>query len=156
MATTIASERRLSAEELRRICSPYLTEGRKSEQWEIVEVTVAERSLHARIRMRSTYISATDAAGFHLTIFSALEFLSQLTIIYACVWAGYEEKLQEAWMIESAIRVRDAIRDAHDIRVDMDVAAIRKVGDRMLAVTDSRIRGGSGGLFEARLKGFMA
>ena len=45
--------------------------------------------------MRSAYVSGTDAGGFHLTIFSALEFASQLMIVYGHVWAGLEKKVRD-------------------------------------------------------------
>lgn len=42
--------------------------------------------------MNSTFVSATDTGGFHLTIFSASEFLSQLAIIYGHIGNGLTEK----------------------------------------------------------------
>ncbi len=48
--------------------------------------------LKAKLRMNSTFVSATDTGGFHLTIFSAYEFLSQLAIIYGHIGNGLTEK----------------------------------------------------------------
>ncbi len=106
--------------------------------------------------MKSRYISPTDPSGFHLTIFSTLEFLSQLTIIYAHVWAGYAEKSKEGWMIDSSITSKRAVRDPENIIVHMEVKSIKKIGDKMMAITQSRVSDDQGGLFEARLKGFLS
>ena len=86
------------------LLSPYLTQGRREEQWRIDGIEIDGSELRARVCMPSSFVSGTDGAGFHLTIFTALEFASQLMIIYAHVWAGLERKVREGWMVESSIR----------------------------------------------------
>lgn len=152
---TVLSKKILSQEEIARLSSVYLNEGRKQDAWELSHIEIEDKILTARIKMRSHYISPTDPNGFHLTIFSTLEFLSQLTIIYAHVWAGYTEKTREGWMIASSISSKQTIRDPENIQVRMEVASIKKVGENILAVTSSRVFDSSG-LFEARLKGFLS
>ena len=149
-------EKHLTLEEVGKISSVYLNEGRKKDDWEILDVTVEGRSLTSRLRMCSTFVSPTDPAGFHLTIFSTLEFLSQLTIIYGHVWAGYTEKTREGWMVETSITCRQPIRDPENIQVHMDVVGIKRIRDKILAITQSQVFDDQGGLFEARLKGFMS
>jgi hypothetical protein len=145
----------LSTEEINKLSSVYLNEGIKQEGWEITHVEIEGNILTARIRMKSQYVSPTDTSGFHLTIFSTLEFLSQLTIIYAHVWAGLTEKTREGWMIECSVTSGQTIRDPNNIEVNMEVISIKKVGENILAVTKSRVFD-STGQFEARLKGFLS
>ena len=147
---------RLHAEQLRNISSDYLRQGRRQEVWDIVWVEVSENRLQAQVRMLSHYQSATDSHGFHLSSFATLEFVSQLFIIYGHVLAGLTEKKQEAWMMESAIVCRKAIRTADDIRVDMDFRTLKKIGDRMLGTAKARIWDEAGGEFTAEVKALLA
>lgn len=153
---TASLARRLGPDEIKRLSSTYLTEGRKQESWRIHEIEIQDDRLIARIGMESTFISEQDPGGFHLTVFSTLEFLSQLMIIYAHVWAQLPEKRREGWMVESRTRVLRAIRDADDIRVEMTVSKMRKRGVHLYCVADYRVTDGQGGLFEASLKGFLS
>jgi hypothetical protein len=146
----------LGPEELLPYRSPYLNGGRAREAWVIREVTIVDDRLQASVMMSSTYVSATDASGFHLTIFSTLEFLSQLMIVYGHVRADLLRKTKEAWMVESHTRSTRAIRDPDDIRVDMVVRAMRRQGQTILCVTESRVTDGGDGLFEVMLKGFLS
>lgn len=152
---SVSNKKILSQEDISRLSSEYLNEGRKLEDWEITYVEIEEKTLTARVRMRSHFISPTDSSGFHLTIFSTLEFLSQLTIIYGHVWAGLIDKTMEGWMIECSISSKRPIRDPENIEVRMEVSSIKKLGDNILAITNSQVTD-SGGLFEARLKGFLS
>lgn len=145
----------LTTEEISKLSSHYLNEGRKSESWRIDSVEMQGKSLTAHVSMTSTYVSQTDVYGFHLTIFSTLEFLSQLMIIYGHVWAGLSEKTQEGWMVESSIRTTRAIRNPQDIRVDME-ASVKKVGMHLYGVAECKVTDDQGGLFEVTMKGFLS
>ena len=146
----------LSDSEVERLSSPYLSEGRKQESWRIKSVHIQGEKLSAIVAMRSTYVSSSDAHGFHLTIFSALEFLSQLMIMYAHVWDGLAEKTREGWMVESRTRSVRAIRDAENIQVEMTVGTIRKRGENLFCVADYRVTDDQNGLFEVHLEGFLS
>lgn len=146
----------LGQAEIQRLSSFYLREGRRQESWEIDEISILDRELSARVSMKSFFVSGTDQHGFHLTIFSTLEFLSQLMIIYAHVWAGIEEKIREGWMVESQTRSVRAIRNPERIDVSMLVRKIRKRGDNLYCVADYRVTDDAGGLFEVSLKGFLS
>jgi hypothetical protein len=111
--------------------------------------------LRARVKMTSLYVSQTDS-GFHLTIFSTLEFASQLMIIYAHNWAGLREKLHEAWMVESTTRAVRQIRNPDDIRVEMNVRQMRRLAKRLICIADFRVTDDADGLFEVTLKGFLS
>lgn len=146
----------LTETELGPYSSRYLREGRKAESWRIESVDIAGARCSARVSMLSTYVSPTDARGFHLTIFSTLEFLSELMIIYGHVWAGLKEKTREGWMVESTAHSVRAIRDPDRIDVEMTVESIRRRGDNLFGVADFRVTDRFNGLFKVRLKGFLS
>ena len=112
---------RLSVADIQNLSSHYLNEGRKQESWQIEEIEINGQRLTAKVSMRTTYVSDADAKGFHLTIFTTLEFLSQLMIIHAHVWAGLRKKIREGWMVESSTRCVRATRDPSNIKVEMGV-----------------------------------
>ncbi len=144
-------KRILSQEEIARISSVYLNEGRSQDVWEISHIEIEDNILTARIRMRSYFISPTDQEGFHLTMYPPIEFLSQLMIIYVHVWAGLAEKTQEGWMIESSFSSKRAIRDPENIQVRMEVTSIRNIKGRIFVVAESQVFD-QHGLFEAKMK----
>ena len=146
----------LSSSEIDELSSHYLKEGRKQESWRIESAKIYGKNLNAVVAMQSVYVSESDLAGFHLTIFSALEFLSQLMIVYAHVWAGLAEKTREAWMVESSTRIVRAIRHAARIEVKMTVRSMRNIGGKLYCVADYCVTDNGGGLFEVELKGFLS
>jgi hypothetical protein len=148
--------RRLGADEIARFASPYLNGGRKQESWRLDAVEIEDGRLLAEVSMRSTYVSDTDSKGFHLSIFSMLEFLSQLMIIYMHVWAGLHEKSREAWMVESRTRSVRALRNPARIQVEMTVRKMRRRGVNLYCTADFRVTDDQGGLSEVQLKGFVA
>lgn len=147
-----------SQADLAPLLSDYLVNGRKAESWSLQSVTVdtTESRLVATLDMTSTYSSATDRAGFHLTIFTSLEFTSQLMIIYAHVWAGLDKKVREGWMVESKTRTVKAIRDSEGVLVEMHVKKMRQRGVNLYCDAHFKITDTQGGLFEVDLKGFLA
>lgn len=147
---------RLGPAEIAAFASPYLTEGRRQEAWRIEEVVIEGERLEARVAMTSTYVSATDARGFHLTAFSALEFVSQLVIIYGHVWAGLDRKTREGWLLEASIRTAEAIRDPERIDVTVVTKSIRRVRDNLIGTFEFTATGRRGGEFVGRLKAFLS
>ncbi len=146
----------LSIEQINKTSSQYLQEGRKQESWEIQLVQILENGLQAEIEMVQTFTSNTDGAGFHLTIFSSLEFLSQLMIVYAHDWAGVKSKSSEGWRVDSSIKCSGAIRST-SIKVSMEVLKIKKRGDNLYCHADFRIYSDTDeGFFKATLKGFLS
>jgi hypothetical protein len=146
----------LGPAQIQALSSHYLNEGRKQESWRIGQVDIRDRQLSTTVSMRSVYVSGTDSNGFHLTIFSTLEFLSELMIIYAHAWAGLQTKTKEGWMLESSTKSIRAVRNPEQIQVEMKVAAIKKLGENILCVADYKVTDDQGGLFEVRLKGFLS
>ena len=148
--------KKISSEEISKYTSLYLTVGRKKESWSLDDVEMEGDALHATISMNSIYSSPTDIGGFHLSIFPALEFVSQLIIIYFHVWAGLSEKTQEAWMIESKIRYQKVIRSHLNIKVSIKVRNIKKVGKRLYSIVEFKITDDLDGIFEGEIKAFIA
>jgi len=152
---TASPKKRLTRQEIDKLSSPYLGGGIRQDRWEIVDIQVEDKSMVAHVRFDSTYTSPTDKGGFHLTILSTLEFLSQLMMIFVHVWAGYPEKTKEGWMIKSDINCKRAIRNSQNIEVRMKITSIRKVKDKVLILTKSEVSDEEG-LFEASLKGLLS
>jgi hypothetical protein len=148
-------KKHLTPEEIARLSSSYLKEGKRQDIWEITDIVIENKILIAHIRMRSHYISPTDKGGFHLTILSTLEFLSQLMMIFVHVQAGYAEKTKEGWMLESAISCKRTIRDKENIEVRMELASMKKVKGSILVVSKSQVSD-KDGLYEATLKGLLS
>lgn len=146
----------LGPEQFKAWSSHYLNEGRKQESWRIGDINIRGRQLSTTVSMRSVYTSGTDSKGFHLTIFSTLEFLSELMIIYGHAWAGLHSKIREAWMLESSTKSIRAVRNPDQIKVEMKVTAIKKLGDNIICIADYSVTDDQGGLFEVRLKGFLS
>ena len=146
----------LSAEQIKKTSSQYLKEGRKQESWEIKRVQILGNNLQAEIEMVQTYTSSNDGAGFHLTIFSSLEFLSQLMIVFGHELAGLDTKIQEGWMVDSSIKCSGAIRST-SIKVSMEVLRMRKRGDNLYGHANFTIYSDTDeGYFKATLKGFFS
>ena len=152
----VTLKKSLSVDEISRLSSDYLDSGVKKEAWKITRVDIDGPVLNACIRMTSTCASVTDEAGFHLTIFSTMEFLSQLANIYFHAWAGYEDKTREVWMRESSISCIQAIRDADNIMVRLEVKSLKKAGDNALGLIHYEVTDTGGGRFEGRLKGVLS
>ena len=62
----------LNEDEIERLSSHYLSEGRKQESWKIKAVHIQGEKLSAIVTMRSTYVSSSDAHGFHLNTVDAV------------------------------------------------------------------------------------
>lgn len=145
----------LTPKDFAKISSPYLDTGVKQDSWSILEVDILEDTLKAKLRMKSTFVSPTDQGGFHLTVFSASEFLSQLAVIYGHVWSGLSEKKGEVWMVESHFYCKKAIREPENINVEMKFPIMRKTKDKILMFTQSKVFD-QNGLFTAELKYFFS
>ena len=145
----------LDTQDIKKLSSYYLNEGRKQETWQIDQVMIDDMTLEAQISMISRYLSSTDNNEFHLTIFAALEFLSQLMIVYAHIWAERKEKVGEGWMVESSMKSTRVIRDPDNILVSMTVDKIRERGANLYCIASYKITDPQGGLMEVRLKGFL-
>lgn len=148
-------ELQLDQAQIAALSSLYIDEGVKKDAWKIDSVDISGKHLKARISMRSFFVSPTDTAGFHLTIFSTQEFLAQLANIYIHLYAGFEKKSRETWMRECTITSHDSIRNPEGIVVEMEFISRKKLGDTYVTMVKARVFDDQGGLFTARLKGLL-
>ena len=147
---------RLDQAQIKKLSSPYLDGERKKEEWVIEQVEINEDTLHGTVSMRDYCVSATDQDSFHLSYLTALEFVSQLQIIYMHVWAGLKEKNQEAWMAECKMQSHRPIRNPKTISVEMKALKIRQRGDAVYCTAEHRVSDDQGGLFEIWIKALMS
>lgn len=146
---------KLGNDEIAAISSPYIDRGLKQETWEFRRIEVRADLLTATARMTSTWVSPTDPGGFHLSMFVAQEILGQLCNIYLHLAAGLKTKSRESWMRECSFKYRNVIRDPEDIRVEMKVVGLRKLGDALYGAVDCRMTDDRGGLFTSSIKGVL-
>lgn len=149
------SELHLDKPEIAKLSSRYIDEGVKVDAWEIQNINISGKLLKAEIGMVSYFVSPTDPAGFHLTIFSTQEFLAQLANIYLHIQAGFKTKCRETWMRECTITSRKAIRNQEKINVEMDFFSLKRMQDSVIAMARCRVYDDQGGLFTARVKGLL-
>jgi hypothetical protein len=149
-------QKKLTSTEIQRLSSVYLDSGVKQEAWKIAAIEIDGPVLRANIRMTSTCASITDEDGFHLTIFSTMEFLSQLANIFFHLWAGYEEKTREVWMRECNIQCKRPIRDKQKIMVRLEVKSLRRSGENALGIIHFEVTDSKDGRFEGKLKGVLS
>lgn len=147
-------KKKLNQAQILGMSSPYLNKGRKDDTWSITEIEVDGTKSVSKIVMDSYYVSDTDI-GFHLSSFSTLEFLSQIFIVHHHIHIGQPKKMQEAWMMESSIKCKKAIRDPQNIFVSAEIKYIKKMGSRFLGIMNAEVRDQTG-LFTAEIKALIA
>jgi hypothetical protein len=141
--------------EITALSSVYIDRGIKQESWKIQKARVSGRVLTATVNMTETFVSPTDPAGFHLSIFCTQEIISQLANIYLHVAAGLTSKSRESWMRECKFNYRNVIRTTENIQVEMNFVSQKWIGDTLAALAQCRMYDDNGGLFTARLKGML-
>lgn len=145
----------LNEDDIQKFSSHYLNEGRKQEAWQINHITIDDTVLNANVSMPSIYLSTTDNNKFHLTVFSALEFITQLMIVYMHLWAGRKEKVGEVWMIECSLQSRRVIRDPDNILVSITVEKIKERGENIYSTVSCKISDKEEGMMTFHLKYFL-
>lgn len=135
--------------------SPYLRVGRKQESWQYQQIEVCGQVLSAMVDMVDPYVSSTDANGYHLAIFPALEILSELALIHLHYAAGLTEKTREVWMRESKVKYSRAIRIPDNILFELRARSLRNRGTVVYGEVDFTVSDASGGLFEGMFKAIM-
>ena len=145
----------LGPEQIDRLSSQYFVRGRQCERWRIDAVEMVKDSVTATARMIEHYVSETDEQGFHLSFVTALEMVSQLTIIYLHLKAGLNEKCREVWVSESRNKLVRPIRSPDNIRLEMTVEKLRQRGDSWFSIASYRVTDAEGGLFEYWGKAWM-
>ena len=143
----------LSASQIEALSSVYLNEGIRQERWKIDQLELEEQAAKAVISIHDLFAPAVEG-GFHLTPYLALEFCSQIAIIHANAWAGYEEKTKEVYMRECGVKIDGMITRPTDIQIDMKIPKMRKIGNSVFSLSRTTVTDGKGA-FHVMLKGIM-
>ena len=101
----------------------------------------------AEMAMSCIYISETDPGGFHLSFITAIEMISQLTVVALHSLAGLQSKSREVWARETRGRFVKPIRQQHGMQIEMQIRSLRNHGGVCLCEADYRITDQAGGLF---------
>jgi acyl-coenzyme A thioesterase PaaI-like protein len=139
---------RLIAPQIDKLSSGYLRDGRRQEVWRIETIDIGDDRVVAKASMTDFYVSRTDDKGFHLSFITALEMVSQLTIVYLHYKAGLTEKSREVWVSESRNRFVRPVRNPDDIRLEMTVKKLREHGGSLFCEADYRVTDEQDGLYE--------
>jgi hypothetical protein len=141
--------------QIARLCSPYLAGGKKTESWEIWELEIDGPEVRATARMTEYLLSPADGNRFHLSFITAMEMVSQLTIVYLHHKAGLTEKSREVWVSESSNRFVKPVRNPDRIDLQMQVSKLKRRGDTFFSIADYRVTDDEGGLLHYWGKAFL-
>ena len=133
--------------------SAYLHGGRQQEHWELNAVRICGDSLETSVNIINPYISTTDEGGFHLSIFCAQEFCTELILFWVFKKLGLPGKAQEAWMRKCSCKITGPIRSHLGINVAMTCKRFRIINGMAYAHALFTISDATGGLFIVELHG---
>lgn len=133
--------------------SVYISNADKREKWAIKNIIIDNQSLEASISIKP--LENNGNASFHLSFFSAMEFVSQLQIIYMHHYARLEKKTEEAWMIESSFESKKQIADFKNIHIKMNMTRIRSINKYLYCWATHHVTDSTGGLFLIKIKSVM-
>lgn len=144
-----------SPDDLRKTSSAYLAGGKKQEEWIIEDLFIDGETLKAIINMKSFYQPQPENIAFHLSFITALEFTSQLAIVYLHHWAQLKDKTNEVWLVKSICEVGSPITNPDCIEVYMQVKSIRKFQGKVYANQEFFITDHNQGQMRIELTGLM-
>ena len=127
--------------------SEYLHGGRLAERWHTQRGHILGNALDATVDIINPYISQADEGGFHLSIFSAQEFCTELILFWMFKKLGLPSKAQEAWMSKCSCKIHRPIRSHQDINVAMVCNSFRMINGMAYARASFRISDEREGLF---------
>jgi hypothetical protein len=127
--------------------SAYLHGGRQQESWALNTVRILGDSLETSVDIINPYTSTTDEGGFHLSIFCAQEFCTELILFWTFKKLVLPGKTQEAWMRKCSCKVTRPIRSHLGINVAMTCKSFRMINGMAYAHALFTISDGTGGLF---------
>lgn len=133
--------------------SDYLHQGKSQERWFVHSAHINNNDLSALISIDNPYFSATDPGGFHLSVFSAQEFCTELILFWTMKKLRLSRKSQEAWMRECHCRIIRPIRTHKDISAQLKINNYRVMNGMAYAKGDFQISDISNGLFILSLSG---
>lgn len=141
------------SEDLAPYQSGYLHGGRLQEGWTIDTVHIRGDSLEASVNISNPYISTTDQGGFHLSIFSAQEFCTELILFWTFKRLALPRKAQEAWMRKCSCKISKPIRSHLGIKVAMACKSFRIINGMAYAHALFQLSDLTGGLFIVEQQG---
>jgi len=101
------------------------------------------------------YQPQPENIAFHLSFITALEFTSQLAIVYLHHWAQLKDKTNEVWLVKSICEVGSPITNPDCIEVYMQVKSIRKFQGKVYANQEFFITDHNQGQMRIELTGLM-
>jgi hypothetical protein len=138
------------------VSSNYLSEGRRAEEWLIDTMEFSNNHLIlATVSMKNIFAPSDNAHQFHLPAYAAMEFVSQVQIIYMHLWSGCDKKTQEVWMLESRFKAESPILDKESIQIEMNVEKIKCLQNKIYCTAQHRVFDSRGGLFNIWIKAWM-
>lgn len=135
--------------------SAYLHGGKAREIWSITQVTVQGDHARALVDIHNPFLSPTDQRTFHLSVYTAMEFCTEVILVYAYTTLALPLKAEEAWMKECQCRLIRPIRAYEGISVEMRASSFRFIQGTAYCHGVFRITDAMDGLFEIELKGFF-
>lgn len=115
------SYRVLYPEDWQEVRSPYIDTGYKDDSFEITHLMFNDSEVIAKCRMTQYYVSGTDDAGFHLSVFTAIAIVGQLSIIHAHAANDIWRKDYEALLGKLDIEFHRPIRTPDEISMKMRI-----------------------------------
>lgn len=137
------------------ITSPYLSGEKKHEEWILGDICIDKNILSTTIFMKNYYVPKIADSTFHLSFITALEFTSQLSIVYLHHWAQLSHKTQEVWLVKSSCEVVRPIVNSNCFQVTMKADSIRKLYSKIYATLNFHITDDQDGLMIISLTGLM-
>lgn len=133
--------------------SSYISDIKRREVWQIDRLSIEENKLQGLISINnSSYIKQKV---FHLSFFTALEFVSQIQIVFMHHHAKLIKKTEEVWMVESSFISRRKITKIQNLFVNMQATKIRIIRNYLYCWATHEILDDVGGLFEIKIKAVM-
>ena len=140
-------------ESCEKISSKYLLDGVKLDCWNILSIHFESKRALAKIEMLSYYNQFDDKSDFHLSIISAMEMASQLSIITMLHYLGYTEKTVEIFLANCQVKCKRSIKDPKNISAESSYLGSRKVGDRIFSQVDTVLSDYLGGCISISMSG---
>ncbi|WP_143593632.1 hypothetical protein [Synechococcus sp. 1G10] len=150
-----ASPRTYCGAELSPFQSVYLHGGKAREIWSIPRITVQGDHSSALVDIQNPFLSPTDQRTFHLSVYTAMEFCSEVILVHAYTTLALPLKAEEAWMKECQCHLIRPIRTYEGISVEMRARSFRFIQGTAYCHGEFHVTDAMDGLFEIELKGFF-
>jgi hypothetical protein len=133
--------------------SSYISDFDKREKWIIDKVQILDHQLKGLVSIQESKNALRN--DFHLSFFTAIEFASQLQIIFMHHHAKLNKKTEEVWMLESTFKSKNKITKTQSLFVDIKATKIKVIRNFFYCWATHKISDDVGGLFEIKIKAIM-